>query len=87
MLLFLQKKIKLPKVNRDLADTIHNEEGGEEEKKSVEEAVKKVSTKKKKPGLSGEDFSCGRFDNMFHNPVITTILSRLLSVSFLFLIS
>ncbi|CAF2171592.1 unnamed protein product [Brassica rapa] len=64
----ITKKIKLPKVNRDLAATIHNEEGAEEEKKSVEEAVKKVSTKKKKPGLSGEDFSCGRFDNMFHNP-------------------
>ncbi|CAN7052138.1 unnamed protein product [Brassica rapa subsp. trilocularis] len=64
----ITKKIKLPKVNRDLANTIHNEEGAEEEKKSVEEAVKKVSTKKKKPGLSGEDFSCGRFDNMFHNP-------------------
>ena len=64
----------MPKVNRDLAATIHNEEGAEEDKKSVEdeEAVKKVS-KKKKPGLSGEDFSCGRFDNMFHNPVITTI--------------
>ncbi|WZZ66399.1 hypothetical protein YC2023_077769 [Brassica napus] len=69
LLLFLQKKINLPKVNRDLAATIHNEEGAEEDKKSVEdeEAVKKVS-KKKKPGLSGEDFSCGRFDNMFHNP-------------------
>ncbi|CAF2059077.1 unnamed protein product [Brassica napus] len=65
----ITKKINLPKVNRDLAATIHNEEGAEEDKKSVEdeEAVKKVS-KKKKPGLSGEDFSCGRFDNMFHNP-------------------
>ncbi|XP_022566903.1 nucleolar protein 10-like isoform X2 [Brassica napus] len=67
--LYKDKKINLPKVNRDLAATIHNEEGAEEDKKSVEdeEAVKKVS-KKKKPGLSGEDFSCGRFDNMFHNP-------------------
>ncbi|XP_018445265.1 uncharacterized protein LOC108817149 isoform X2 [Raphanus sativus] len=55
----ITKKIKLPKVNRDLAATIHNEED--------EEAAKKLS-KKKKPGLSGEDFSGGRFDNMFHNP-------------------
>ncbi|KAG2324899.1 hypothetical protein Bca52824_007627 [Brassica carinata] len=64
VLFFLQRKIRFPKVNRDLAATIYNEEYEEED----EEAAKKVSKKKKKPGLSGEDFSGGRFDNMFHNP-------------------
>ncbi|KAJ0255427.1 Embryo sac development arrest 7 [Hirschfeldia incana] len=59
----ITNKITFPKVNRDLAATIHKKEDAEEE----EEAAKKVS-KKKKPGLSGEDFSGGRFDNMFHNP-------------------
>ncbi|KAF8114741.1 hypothetical protein N665_0034s0080 [Sinapis alba] len=66
----ITKKIRLPKVNRDLAATIHNKDDAEEEKKSVEDegAAKKVSKKKKKPGLSGESFSGGRFDMMFHNP-------------------
>ncbi|CAH8392149.1 unnamed protein product [Eruca vesicaria subsp. sativa] len=59
----ITKKISLPKVNRDLAATIHNKEDAEED----EEAAKKVP-KKKKPGLSVEDFSGGRFNNMFHNP-------------------
>ena len=80
---FLQKKRRLPKVNRDLAATLLNEEDGEEEKKSVEdeEAAKKAS-KKKKLGLSDENFTDGRFGAMFQNPVLTIILLTLFSVSF-----
>lgn len=78
---FLQKKRRLPDVNRDLAATLLKEEDGEEEKKSAEdeEAAKKAS-KKKKPGLSDENFTDGRFSAMFENQVLTIILLRLLSV-------
>ncbi|KAL0652788.1 hypothetical protein Bca4012_095479 [Brassica carinata] len=65
----ITKKRRLPKVNRDLAATLQNEEDAEEEKKSVEdeEAAKKAS-KKKKLGLSDENFTDGRFGAMFQNP-------------------
>ncbi|KAJ0246784.1 Embryo sac development arrest 7 [Hirschfeldia incana] len=65
----ITKKRRLPKVNRDLAASLVNEEDGEEEKKSAEdeEAAKKAS-KKKKPGLSDENFKDGRFGDMFENP-------------------
>lgn len=80
---FLQKKRRLPNVNRDLAATLLKEEDGEEEKKSAEdeEAAKKAS-KKKKLGLSDENFTDGRFSAMFENQVLTIILLRLLSVFF-----
>lgn len=71
------------KVNRDLADTILNEEDAEEEKKSVEdeEVAKKVS-KKKKTVLSSAIFKDGRFEAMFQNPVLAIIFLWLLFVSF-----
>lgn len=66
--MFLQIRRKLPKVNRNLAARIlENEEAENEEKDADENETKKKSKKKK--GLSAEILKDERFAELFTNKV------------------
>ena len=66
--LFLQIRKKLPKVNRELAARIlENEEAVNERKDTEDNETKKTSKRKK--GISSEIFKDERFADMFNNEV------------------
>lgn len=64
----LQKKIKLPVVNRKYAETIWENEEAENETKDVDDNETKKPSKKKKP-LPIDIFKDERFKVMFENKV------------------
>lgn len=65
--LFLQIRKKLPKVNRQLAARILENEGAEDENKDADVEIKKTSKKKKV--ISSDIFKDERFAEMFRDEV------------------
>lgn len=60
-------KRKLPKVNRDLANRIFNNEEVEEEMKNVDDSQMKKKSSKKNKGLTSDILKDDRFKAMFEN--------------------